>query len=119
MIIKRIKRIAYKPNEGFLYYKWIVADPSEELKIFINDNGYCVRRAVRSTTGKIEKYQRVSKYFDSLEQVQKFRNHLIDCNDGRYDYVIIDFLYCDDVYIDGYTLLDEQIEDVIKEDGLK
>ena len=47
LIIKRIKKIGYVPDEGYLYKKWIVADPKEVLKLFVNENGYCVKRAGR------------------------------------------------------------------------
>ena len=53
-LIKRIKKIGYVPKEGYLYKKWIVANPKEVLKIFVNENGYCVKRAVRTATGRIE-----------------------------------------------------------------
>ena len=76
MIIKRIRKLGYKPYEGYLYQKWIVADPKEELKLFVDEKGYCVKRAVRTRTGRIEKYQRVSGYFETLEQVKKYRNYI-------------------------------------------
>ena len=115
LIIKRIKKIGYKEKEGYLYKKWIVADPREVLKIFVNENGYCVKRAVRTATGRIEKYQRISNYFETLEIANKFRDYLIANAGARYDYVIVDFLYCDDRYIEGYELTQEQKNDVIVE----
>ena len=32
-----------------------------------------------------------------------------------YDYVIVDYLYCDDEYVEGYELTQEQIEHIVKE----
>jgi len=119
LIIKRIKKIGYVPDEGYLYKKWIVADPKEVLKLFVNENGYCVKRAVRTATGRIEKYQKISNYFETLEKAKKFRDYLIAHAGARYDYVIVDYLYCDDRYIEGYELTQEQINDVIVEDEVK
>lgn len=115
MVIKRIRKVGYKPDEGYLYQKWIAADPNEELKLFVNENGYCVKRAVRSTTGRIMNYQKISNYFKSLDKVKKFREYLIANTKGRYDYVIVDYLYCDDEYVEGYELTQEQIEHIVKE----
>ena len=60
-------------------------------------------------------YQRISNYFKSLDKVKKFREHLIANTKGRYDYVIVDYLYCDDEYVEGYELTQEQIEHIVKE----
>ena len=115
MIIKKISKIGYKEYEGALYYKWIVADPREELKVFINDKGYCIKRAVRTSTGRIREYVAISKFFKTIDEAKKYRNYLITNSNGMYDYVIIDFLYNDDQYIENYKLSDEALKDIIVE----
>ena len=97
-----MKKIGCKQYEGDLYRKRIVADPREELKIFIDSKltKYYVGKAVRNYAGKIEKYERVSDYFDNFNQVREYRLYMINnCENGRYDYYIIDFIQDDDEYI--------------------
>lgn len=87
-------------NEGDVYKKLIVADPKEELKLFIGANKqYYVARAIRNYAGIVIRYQRVSKDYTKLEEAQKFRKHLISISNGEYDYVIYDYLQDDDEYL--------------------
>ena len=75
--------------------------------------------AILFATGRIENYQKISNYFETLEKAKKFRDYLIAHAGARYDYVIVDYLYCDDRYIEGYELTQKQINDVIVEDEVK
>ena len=100
MQIKSITKVGSIENQGEIYKKLIVADPKEELKIFINDNReYYVTRAIRNYSGIVTRYERVSKNYTKLNDAQKLRSHLISINNGEYDYYIYDYLQDDDEYL--------------------
>lgn len=101
MKIRAMKKIGYKEGEGDLYKKLIVANPEEELRLFISgDKYYYVARAVRNYAGIIIKYEKVSDYFDNFEKARQYRLFLINSyRKGEYDYYIVDYLQDDDQYL--------------------
>jgi len=100
MKIRQMKRIGHKKYEGDLYKKLIVANPHEELRLFINGHKYYVARAVRNFAGRILKYEKISDYYDTFEMARDYRLFLIDnYRKGEFDYYIIDFLQKDDEFV--------------------
>ena len=97
MQIKSMIKVGNIKNEGNVYKMLIAADPKEELKIFINsEKEYYVARAIRNHSGIVTKYKQVSKNYTKISDAQKFRLHLININNGEYDYVIYEYFEDDD-----------------------